>query len=491
MKILFHILLAILFIGFVASSCQKDELMTDEGVGISFSTDTVYFDTLLSTIGSATYLFKIYNPHDRPIEISKLYLARGAGSYFRLNVDGTQGNEFHDLRLEANDSMFVFAAITVDPLNENNPVVIKDSVVCITNNKEQDVKFIAYGQDVHIYRQKIFKTETWTPDKPYLIESYAVIDSNETLTIEAGTRIYLTNNSSLYVWGKLLANGTADAPIYFTGSRFDRGYEDVAGQWGSIYFDQKSTGNKLNHVIIKNAQQGMLVGYPDPDSHTEIELWNCMILNTATVALYTFNGTIHAYNTVIADCGYFALLALMGGNYNFYHCTISNVAAYYPEDYLKYRRQGYPSVYFSNYTEWFDLDPDYRMIDVTYSKDLNLDFYNSIIYGTDFNEIRFDSSSVAGLNYTFNHCLLKLSDDSLSHFDTLQFVSLIRNVDPGFINDSLSMGDYDFQLDSISPALNAGDINIVNSIPGLEMDFNGNPRTADGHPDLGAFERNE
>lgn len=476
----------------IVISCQKDDLITEPGAALSFSTDTVYFDTVLSTLGSITRHFKIYNPHDQPIEIRDLYLARGENSFYRLNVDGTQGREFHDLRIESGDSIYVFVAATIDPLNENNPLVVKDSVVCLTNDRLQNVKLIAYGQDVNIIRREFLKTQTWTSEKPYLVEDYAVIDSSEVLTIEAGTRIYLTNSSRIEVQGRIIANGTHDAPILFTGSRFDGVYENVSGQWGSIFFLQKSTGNKLNHVIIKNAQQGMLVGYPDEDSHTEIELRNCMILNSATIGIYTFNGTINAYNTVIADCGYYALLMLMGGNYNFYHCTISNISAYYPESTSIYPSRTLPSVIFTNYTDWYDLDDDYRLEELIFPKDLDVNFYNSIIYGIGKNEISYDTIPKAGFKYSFDHCLLKIAEDTLHPFDTLTcFISVIRNEDPLFINDSLHISDYNFQLDTLSPAKDAGSMDIINEIPELEYDFNGNLRTTDGLPDLGAYERFE
>ena len=179
----------------------------------------------------------------------------------------------------------------------------------------------------------------------------------------------------------------------------------------------------------------------------------------------------------------------MGGNYNFYHCTFSNVGAYYPDYYQPYKRQPYPSVVFSNYYQYYDLDIDYRIVDATFSNDISLNFYNSIIYGTHESEIYFDTIPDAGLNYTFDHCLIKLSDDSLKTFDTTRFISIIRNMDPGFINDSISQGPYDFQLDSISPAIDAGSADIINTLPGLEFDFSGNSRKVNGLPDLGAYER--
>jgi hypothetical protein len=476
----------------IVMSCQKDELITEPGAALRFSADTVYFDTVLSTQGSITRHFKIYNIYDQSINISDLYVAGGENSIYRLNVDGSQGKEFHNIRIERGDSIYVFVAVTIDPLNENNPIVVKDSVIFKTNNNEQDIKLIAYGQDVKIFRRENIETQTWTSEKPYLIEDYAWIDSNAVLTIEAGTRVYMTKDSRIEVQGKIIANGTAEAPILFTGSRFDGVYENVSGQWGSIFFLQKSTGNRLNHVIIKNAKQGMLVGYPDEDTHTEIELRNCMILNTATIGIYSFNSKINAYNTVIADCGYMALLILMGGNYNFYHCTFSNVSAYYPDSKSVYPDRGQPSVFFTNYTNWYDLDEDYRIEEVTFSRDLKLNFYNSIIYGTKENEIYLDTIPAAGLDFSFNNCLLKIAKDSLHLFDTLaHFVSVIKNEYPGFINDSIMLGEYDFRLDTLSPAKDAGSMDIIHEIPELEFDITGNVRTSDGLPDLGAYERVE
>jgi hypothetical protein len=114
-----------------------------------------------------------------------------------------------------------------------------------------------------------------------------------------------------------------------------------------------------------------------------------MILNSGEFGILAFNATINAYNTVLADCAYPALIIEMGGTYNFYHCTISNVSAYYPESYEIYkpRSESLPSVFFTNYVDWIDLDNDYRIEEVTYPKDIRLHFYNSIIYGNQNNEI--------------------------------------------------------------------------------------------------------
>src|SRR3989344_9600863 len=70
------------------SSCKKDELITDPSAKLGFSTDSIMFDTVFQYAGSTTKLFRIYNPHQQPINISKAYLAGGTSSAFKLNIDG-------------------------------------------------------------------------------------------------------------------------------------------------------------------------------------------------------------------------------------------------------------------------------------------------------------------------------------------------------------------------------------------------------------------
>jgi hypothetical protein len=473
-------------------SCQKDEFITEPGAMLTFSTDTLYFDTILTTLGSTTQAFKIYNRHDQAIEIQELYIAGGNSSFFRLNVDGVKGNRHVNISIPRKDSIFVFAEATIDPLDANNPLLIKDSIIFKTNNNLQDVKLIAYGQDVKIFNRKILKTQTWSPEKPYLIIYGVSIAKDEVLTIQPGTRIFLHNFASLEVKGRLEAIGTFEEPIIFSGDRFDDRYESSAGQWGAIGIDSISRGSILEHVIIKNSIVGIQVGYPNDNSRSQVELRNCMITNCAAYGIYAFGAEILASNTIIADCAQIAILCLMGGDYNFYHCTISNVSGFYPGYYQGgYKARGTPSLFFRNYFDWYDYDNDYRIIEVQRTRNLNLNFYNSILYGTLTQEIHYDSVASVQTNYKFDHCLIKNHPDSLKYDDPTRFNAILLNEDPYFINDSIVNAAYDFRLTDSSKAINAGNLELVKDVARLEFDFEGNSRIEDGSPDLGAYEYQE
>jgi hypothetical protein len=501
MKFLNAIKIFVLIGILLATSCRKDEITTDKGAMLSFSTDTVYFDTILTTFGSVTQRFKIYNDNDQNIVISELYLGGGISSPYRLNVDGVKGNSHKGIEIRKKDSLYVFVEVTIDPLNSNSPLLVTDSVVCITNGNQQNVKLVSYGQDINLFSNEIIKSQTWTAEKPYLIFKNVKLDSGEVLTIEPGVQIFLLSYSSLLIYGKLEAKGTYDNPIIFKGARFDDWYENAAGQWGTLYFDPMSKGNKLEYVTIKNANAGMQVGYPERKEGPTIELTNCMILNSASYAIMAYNATINSYNTVIADCGQSMILITMGGEYKFYHLTASNYSAYYPNSW-DYNKRSSPSLVVTNYYNWWELDDYYKLRETVFCNDLNLSFYNSIIYGSLKTEVALFDTSNFLFNYKFDHCILKNTVDSFEYrkdskktygyySDLSHFNELILNKDPFLINDSIAKAEFDFRLDTLSPAKDTGDINLIMNIPQLQTDYAGNSRTIDGKPDLGAFERNE
>ncbi|MCD4682799.1 MAG: hypothetical protein K8R86_05920, partial [Bacteroidales bacterium] len=185
----FFLVLIALFI----SACQKDEeIGTEPSYKLHFSTDTIIFDTVFTTIGTTTRTLKVYNRNDKKVNISKIFLAEGNNSQYRINVDGSPAISVNNIELAANDSMFIFVKVNVDPTNELSPLIISDSILFETNGNLQDVNLVAWGQDAdyfvgnkHIeglsYPYIIIAREnadtTWIDDKPKVIYGWAVVDS--------------------------------------------------------------------------------------------------------------------------------------------------------------------------------------------------------------------------------------------------------------------------------------------------------------------------
>ncbi len=467
-----------------ALGCKKDELSDSSGE-LGFSDDTVTFDTVFTTFGSATLSFKVYNRGSKPVLIRSIYLAGGQNSFFRLNIDGESTRVVNNVEIPPDDSLFIFVAVTIDPLNSDNPLVVKDSVLFELNGDSRDVKLIAYGQDVNLLNGEIIGTQTWTRNKPYLVYNSMAVDTGSTLTIEAGTRIYFHRNSSMIIWGNILVNGTLEDPVIFQNDRLEEFYGVIAGQWGTIYIDPISTGNVISHAVIKNAIAGIQIGFPSDYTVPELELANTIIQNMSFTGIYAFGANLTCYNTVIADCAGAAAALLRGGSYRFMHCTVSNNGV------LGAARSD-PSVVITNVFN----NPEYdessgEYVYVTYNGDLTeAGFTNCILYGSSNHEFQFVNNKTSLFRFRFDHCLLKADEDSIDINDTGHYNALIFNEDPEFVNDS-DRYHLDFNLDTLSPAKDAGDPNLPVTYPNLGSDFMGQSRLSDGKPDLGAFERKE
>ena len=145
MKYILPILLLIL-----TYSCKKENLQTEETATLQFSNDTIIFDTIFSSIGSVTKQLMVYNNNNFDIS-TNVRLTGDTEGNFRMNVDGESGNNIQNVKILANDSMFVFVEVTIDPTNTNTPYLVSDSIIFTTGSKIQDVDLIAYGQDAYFH----------------------------------------------------------------------------------------------------------------------------------------------------------------------------------------------------------------------------------------------------------------------------------------------------------------------------------------------------
>ena len=250
----FFIILFFVALSLFSSSCRKTQLLNTGGV-LRFSADTLLFDTVFASLGSATYKIKIFNEQNQPIKLSSVRLAKGNSSSFKLNVNGISGNEVKDQELAARDSLYVYSTVTIDPNSSLSPFVVEDKLIATLNGKEFTIPVIAYGQNARYVFDSVLTTQSWDNVLPYVIINNALVDKGQTLTINPGCRIYVHPNSRLFVEGTLLVKGTKKDSVIFQSDRIDRSYFsylDLPGEWGGLYFTENSSNNQLKWMIIKN-----------------------------------------------------------------------------------------------------------------------------------------------------------------------------------------------------------------------------------------------
>jgi len=459
-------------------SCEDEGYMNSPDAQIQFSNDTITFDTIFTTIGSTTQHLRVYNPYDENILISRIRVAGGDFSNFRLNVNGESTNEAYEIEVPARDSIFIFVEVTIDPTGQNLPMVVQDSIEFTTNSNIQNIKLVAYGQDFKLIKGETIETTTWTSDKPYLVYDYAFVDSLSTLTIEPGTRIHFHKGAGMYVKGTVKAEGTFQEPIRFLSDRLEDNYKNIPDQWNGIILFSGSHDNVFNYTNIKNANIGLQVGTIEEEGFASLQLSNARIENMAYAGLFALKSKITGYNNVIANCGFYAAALLVGGEYEFYHTTIANFWGNYSS-----RSRSTSSLVLSNVLVVQQADGS----KVTHTGDLQKAFFgNSIIYGNNAKEIELGNNMENVFNYEFDHCIIQVPDTfNISNNDNFKSVWKGANYKPNFVDP---FEEYDYSLDTLSAAKDIGKEEYAEKFP---LDIMNKDRTGEDGPDLGAFERIE
>jgi hypothetical protein len=450
----------------ILSGCKKTGFITTPDALLRTSEDTLHFDTVFVATGSTTQFFKIFNTNDKKLKLSNVQLMGGTASPFKLNVDGTPGINFPDIEIDANDSIYSFVTVTINPTLSTLPFVIRDSIRIVYNGNIKFVQLEAYGKNANFLRNRSITTDTtWNNSLPVVILGGLTINAGKTLTISKGTKVYVHADAPILVDGTIKATGEKydSTRIVFQGDRLDEPYKDFPGSWPGMLFRTTSKDNELQFVTIRNAYQGVVALDPATTANPKLALKECILDNIYDVAVGGINSSISARNCQVTQCGFNVFL--VGGDYSFTHCTIAS----YGSAYLQHK------------------NPVVILSDINGSTPLSLNavFRNSIIYGEGGiveDEILVNRKGAFSFTPTFDNVLYKMKNADPA--GTTFTGNKIRNLSPQF--DSVNTGKpfFNFRLKASSPAINKGG---SASLPAFDLD--GNPRVSGGAPDLGAYEK--
>lgn len=465
---------------------------------LAFSQDTVTFDTVISGVATQTYTFQVFNRCDKALRIRHIELEQGAQSPFVVNVDGTAitggsttGDEMTgtsaDFAVGAGDSLRVFLQLMPPVTDKDAPQELQDKLnFTLESGVMQSVVLTAASQDVNRLQGVIISENTeFASVRPYQIIDSLVVAEGARLTIKAGTRLYFHAGASLIVRGRLLAEGRQDAPVVFRGDRlgnmFDgQPYDRIPGQWGGIVFTAESLGNDLTWCDIHSGTWGIRCE-AESDAKQQLIIDNSIIHNCSRDAFQGIMSNAFVGNCQITNAGG-DCVALAGGSYTFVHCTIGQFYAF----------TGGRGVALS-FTNTFDDAP----------LPLNrLQVVNTLVSGYNDDDVMGSASERyvdCAFNFAFKNCLLNtprildspsivdcLFEDGKDYDYEAQQDSTIHagNFSPRFDLDALV---FPFTLDPKSRAVDAADAELTRQ-SGYTTDLAGRSRTADGKPDIGAYE---
>lgn len=448
---------------FLLLSCGKEPFIRSADARLSVSADTLKYDTVFVSAGSVYQRLVIKNENDRQLRISSIDLSGGTGSVFKMNVDGVAGSGFSDIVIRANDSLYVFVQVNVDPSASGLPFVLRDSISIRFNGNEKKVQLEAWGQNARFLRNHVLNAdETWNNDLPYVILGSLQVPAGKTLTIDKGSRIYMHADAPLVINGRLRVLGEKDTAdrVYFQGDRLDEPYKNYPASWPGIYFLDEATDNLLQYAVIRNAYQAIGLQGPSGNSQPKLLLYESVIDNAWDAGIIALNSSITARNCLISNCGKNILLA-EGGQYQFTHCTVVSYANRFVEH----------------------KEPVLSLSNAAGSGSAALDavFRNCIFWGDNGlvnDEVQVERSGSAPFNVLFDYSLWKVQNNPTG----VTINQVINNQPPLFDSVNTIQSVYNFRLKEGSPALNKGTVTSVST------DLDGRPRPA-GLPDLGCFEK--
>ena len=451
---------------FLLSSCKKDSFITSAQARLTISADSLKYDTVFTTTGSITKSFKIINENSQKLRLSKVKLMGGTASAYKININGNAATELNNIEIDANDSIYVFASVAINPNAANQPFIVSDSILINYNGNDRFVQLQAYGQNaIYLTNKVITGNVTWTNTLPYVILKSIRVDTTATLTIQPGTKIYSHADAPFIVDGSLIVNGIKNNEVVFAGDRLDNDYKDLPAGWPGIYFRGNSKNNRLQFAVIKNAYQAVVATSPSINANPKIILQQCIIDNAYDAGILAANTSLYANNSLISNCGSNIVL-IYGGDYNFTNCT----AASFSNLYLLHKN---PVLSVSNFA---------TQGGATVTANLNATFRNCIFWadsGFVNDEVVVSKLGTTNFFVLFEKNLYRAKNDPANSTLTAN----LKNLDPLFDNIDASKRLFDFRITTTgAPGINKGVLTT------FTKDLDDNNRN-NGLPDLGCYEK--
>lgn len=451
-------------LGLAATGCISDDFTDSPSDTLTFSTDTLSFDTVFTGQGTPTARLLVFNPAKKSVNISSIRFAR-ATTEFSMNVDGVSGSSFSDVEVRGGDSIYVFVECRIDESQHAEPQLVSDRIQFVTNGVLQEVQLEAWGQNVRRLRGlTVTGRMTLDDSMPYVITDSLVVAPGATLEAGPGTRMLFHDKARMVVRGCFEALGEPGRLVHMRGDRLDNvlpdvGYEILAGQWQGVTIESCSFGNRMEYVEMQSTVSGLTVDSCGVTDRRKLLLVNSWLHNSQGNVLTSAHSWVDAYGVCFSEAAG-AVVSLTGGRHELGQCTLSNYYLFaVPSEPLLCLYHLFPK-------DARDNPSPLMRARVT----------NSILYGmaADINE-----GDLAESDVFLERVLLKSNGDNDEHF-----IDCLWGEDPLFYTVRTDY-IFDYRLQPESPALHAGYPALVPA--DSPCDLNGVPRLGDGDPALGAY----
>ena len=468
-------------------ACREYQPTTDPTLRLTFSCDTLCFDTVLSEQASATLQLMVYNSNSEALVIDRVWMDDGEA--FRVNIDGEQDlTRLNNLSVYGGDSIFVFVRVAdFGALAEDGAIRIEDLLhFHLQTGATQSVMLEAYAENVTRLGKRggqlQYDSYHFTAERPYLLFDTVIILND--LTIDAGATLYMHANAAIFALGDVTASGTKENPITIRGDRLDRLFDSVpylyaSGSWNGIYLQaEKPHTYQLDYVDILSGNVGLYAYSTYTGTLPQLLMNGCRIHNHAQYGLVLVNTDAQVVNSEISNCAFYCVYC-SGGKHDFIHSTIASYFGYTTIRIQSVAKDNSAAVFIDNLQKT--------------GPQTVTSFYNSIVTGYLSNQLVIATPFDQYYPGTFLGNYLKTDTLRIPHATANTYWQDPKQVPesadtvPVFRNHFYEYKKYvyyDFRLDSLSPAIGIGDS--LTALP-YPLDRNGIDRSQT-KPDAGCYQ---
>ena len=495
MQSIFKYAILLFAIGYIFSSCKKkDEKVVDVGE-LTFSQDTVFFDTTVFTgIKTITKRVKVFNPSKNAVNVSEISIPDN--SPFSLIIDGRKTNALFNKTIRGEDFLLILIEAELEENNEDTILIVEERINFLTNGNQQQIVLVAPGLDVYFHNDEVLScNEIWRNDHPHVIYNSVWVPEGCKLRIQEGTHIFSHSRSAIFVEGTLEAVGTPTERIIFTDDRLESEYNEIYGVWEGILFLNGSNNNVLDWVHISNSVNGLYINTESAnDGNVDVLLAHSIInsignnsnapsLSVQDFGLYTGYGVFSAnsdvviHNSLIENCTVGSVLLILNGD----HALANNTLANYSVNGYN-RPKDVRSLYASSVV--FNAAGA-----IANAGTMSLLCYNNIVYGENSDpeeENNLDEVSliVSNANWIFNNNIMKIGDSSIASVVNAGSANILNTTPFDYLE--FDPEEDDFELRSGSVAIGVGIAQTISGISDMDIDLNGENRGTSNW-DVGAY----
>lgn len=302
--------ITLIFLGCTYTTPNKQYLHTNNSMGMAFSSDTIFFDTIPSLSLTSTYEIRIYNISTKhPLNIKHIYLEDSKDSNYQINISGSYIPNLHPISILPQDSISIFVRAYYTETDSKKPELVTNKIILQDyNNNKDSIFLVGYRQNVRrvFHNDKYFNY--WDSSMPIMVMDSIIVPEREQLFIDSGSNIIMEKSSYIRVHGSLIINGNSEAPVVISSKRKDDlitnvSYKNVSRQFRGIIFSEKSHSNRISYLRLSNGEFGLYFEDAFNRSNT-IDMLNMD----------------HSYISNFDGEG----VRLSSGNYSIYDCEISN-----------------------------------------------------------------------------------------------------------------------------------------------------------------------